>query len=233
MLTSMHVGGCVEIFRVGGNLCLSVLQAGTKVAASLSPNLLMIDPELAWYCVHTKPKCEHTASSMLRDLGPEIETYCPRIRFQRSTTRGKVWFVEALFPSYFFARFDASTWLRAVKHSQNVIRVVEFGGIPISISDETIRRLKSEMSEAEVREVKIGIKVGDTVEVTEGPMRGLVGIVERVHSGEERVRILLDFLGHQSALDVNASKVISETAGRALVATSLGMQSMPSDARRG
>lgn len=193
----------------------------------------MIVTEPAWYCVHTKPKCEHTASAMLRDLGPEIETYCPRIRFQRSTTRGKVWFVEALFPSYFFARFDVTTWLRAVKHAQNVIRVVEFGGVPISISDETIRRLKNEMNEAEVREVQIGIKVGDTVEVTEGPMRGLVGIVERVHTGDERVRILLDFLGHQSALDVNTSKVISETAGRSMVASSLGMQREPSGARRG
>ena len=180
----------------------------------------MTSTEPDWYCVHTKPKCEHTAASVLRELDC-VETYCPRVRFQRSTRRGKVWFVEALFPSYFFARFDAATSLRAVKHSQNVIRVVEFGGIPIRVPVESIERLRQEMKGEELREIKVGIKVGDSVEVTEGPMRGLTGIVESVHSGEERVRILLEFLGRQSFVDVSAGKLISDTVPRSAVAAAL------------
>lgn len=181
----------------------------------------MIRTEPEWYCLHTKPKCEHSAASVLRQLDG-VETFCPRIRFQRSTRRGKVWFVEALFPSYFFARFDASTLLRAVKHSQNVIRVVEFGGIPVSVPAQSIASLRREMDFGEVREIKVGIKVGDSVEVTEGPMRGLSGIVERVHDGEERVRILLEFLGRQSVVEISAGKLISDTVPRAAaVAASL------------
>lgn len=170
----------------------------------------------AWYCIHTRPKCEHSAASVLRELGG-VESFCPRIRFQRSTRRGKVWFVEALFPSYFFARFDASQWLRAVKHSQNVIRVVEFGGVPIQVPDENIAQLRLQMHGSEVHEVHTSIKVGDTVEVTEGPMRGLMGVVESLRSGEERVRILLDFLGRQSLVEVNADKLISDAVPRATV----------------
>ena len=167
----------------------------------------------AWYCVHTKPKCEHLAAGVLRS-NEGIETFCPRIRFQRSTRRGKVWFIEALFPSYFFARFDASQSLRLVRHSQSVLRVVEFSGEPIPIGDSVIEDLRREMDGQELREVKPGLKVGDVVEVTSGPMRGFRGILNGVLSGEERVRILLDFLGRQSLVVVDAENIIPETQPR-------------------
>ena len=173
----------------------------------------MSDPIPAWYVIHTKPKCEHLAAAMMSSLDG-VETYCPRIRFQRSTRRGKVWFIEALFPSYFFAHFDPATSMRAVKHSQNVIRVVEFGGNLIPIPDHVISCLREEMEHQDVREIQVGVKVGDTVELTEGPMRGLKGIVNSIHSGEERVKILLEFLGRESLVEVNAAKLLTEHTPR-------------------
>jgi transcriptional antiterminator RfaH len=167
-----------------------------------------------WFCVHTKPKSEHLAAAAIRMLDGEIEVFCPRIRFQRATPRGKVWFTEALFPSYMFARFDIATWMRAVKHANHVISIVGFGGKPVPLDDQVITDLRSEMRGEELREVKFGVKVGDTVEVAEGPMRGLKGIVESLASGEERVRILLEFLGRTSVVEVPAAKILSDRAPR-------------------
>lgn len=182
----------------------------------------MPDTETAhWYCVHTKPKCEHIAAASMRQL-EHVETFCPRIRFQRSTPRGKVWFVEALFPSYFFARFVYAEAHRAVKHTHNVIRIVGFGGDPAPIPDFTIECLREEMQGTELREVKYGVEVGDTVEVAEGPMRGLKGIVESLASGEHRVKLLLEFLGRQSLVEVEASKLLSEKAPRDVMAAKKG-----------
>lgn len=149
---------------------------------------------------------------------PGVETYCPRIRFQRNTRRGKVWFMEALFPSYFFARFIPATSIRAVRHSQNVIRIVEFGDQMVSVSEEVIRLLKHEMEGLDVREIHVGVRVGDTVELTEGPMRGLKGIVNSIHSGAERVKILLEFLGRESLVEVHAAKLLSEHTPRDILA---------------
>lgn len=171
-------------------------------------------PKPLWFCVHTKPKCEHLAAAAIRVLGGEIETFCPRIRFQRATPRGKVWFVEALFPSYMFARFDLATWFRGVKHANHVIGIVGFGGRPVPVPETVIADLKTEMRGEETREVKHGVKVGDTVEVAEGPMRGLKGIVESFASGEQRVRILLEFLGRDSLVEVPAAKLLSDRAPR-------------------
>jgi transcription antitermination factor NusG len=170
----------------------------------------------AWYVVHTRPKCEHLAASLMLGL-PGVETYCPRIRFQRSTRRGKVWFVEALFPSYFFARFDPLVSLRAVKHAQNVIRVVDFGGQLTPVPDSVITGLKAEMGQEDLRQIEVAVQVGDTVELTEGPMRGLKGIVNSIHSGAERVRILLEFLGRESLVEVPATKLLTEHTPRQVI----------------
>lgn len=177
----------------------------------------MTDPDQPqWYCVHSKPKCEHLVAGALRNLD-NVEAYCPRLRFQRSTPRGKVWFTEALFPSYLFARFDLAQSYRAVKHAHNVIRVIEFGSVPIPVPARSIEELKNEMLGEETREVSYGVHVGDVVEVAEGPMRGLKGIVERLLSGEDRVRVLLEFLGRENRVDVPAAKLLSERGPREIM----------------
>lgn len=167
----------------------------------------------AWYCIHTKPKCEHIAAAVMRQL-ENVETYCPRIRFQRSTPRGKVWFIEALFPSYFFARFDVNESLRAVRHAQNVIRILEFGGHLVTIPDQTITDLRAEMQNQDVREVRAVLNIGDEVELTEGPMRGFKGIVDGWLKGQDRVRVLLDFLGRQNIVEIETGKILNDLQPR-------------------
>jgi transcription antitermination factor NusG len=128
-----------------------------------------------------------------------------------------VWFTEALFPSYMFARFDLAASMRAVKHANHVLNIVGFGGKPVPVDDAVIASLRLEMRGEELREVQYGVKVGDTVEVAEGPMRGLKGIVESLASGEERVRILLEFLGRTSVVEVPAAKILSDRAPRDVI----------------
>lgn len=182
----------------------------------MTPENTIEEKNPQWYCVHSKPKCEHIVAAVLREF-VGVESYCPRLRFQRATPRGKVWFTEALFPSYLFARFDLSMSIRAVKHARNVIRVIEFGGVPTVLTNSSIEEIKRQMQGADVREVSFGLKVGDNVEVAEGPLRGLKGIVERLASGEDRVRILLEFLGRESFVEVPASKLLNERQPREMM----------------
>lgn len=169
-----------------------------------------------WFCVHTKPKCEHLVAAALSQF-ESVEPWCPRLRFQRPTPRGKVWFTEALFPSYLFARFTVADSYRAVRHAHNVIRVVEFGGVPAPVPAEAIRQLKEEMGGQDLREVSYHVQVGDTVEVAEGPMLGLKGIVESFMSGEQRARVLLEFLGRQNLIEVSTAKLLSDRKAREMI----------------
>lgn len=172
--------------------------------------------QAAWYVVHSKPKCEHLAASMVAEL-PDVETYCPRIRFLRSTRRGKVWFIEALFPGYFFARFIPAASYRAVKHGQNVLRVLEFGGTLAQVRDSFITELKEEMQNEDIRVVEMPINLGDEVEVTSGPMRGLRGIVSSLTNAKERVRILLEFLGRENLVEVGTDNLLTEQTPRGVI----------------
>jgi transcriptional antiterminator RfaH len=176
-----------------------------------------MSPEPAWYCVHTKSKCEHVAAAAVRALGPDVDVYCPRIRFQRRTPRGKVWFVEALFPSYFFARFSLYDYLRAVNGTHQVLRVVQFGEGYIPMPDHAIDVLRIEMKGEDIRIVEPKLTVGDNVELTEGPMRGFTGIIDRLIEGKDRVRILLDFLGRQSFVEVDASSLLNDLSPRSVL----------------
>lgn len=173
--------------------------------------------EPAWYVVHTRTKAEHVAAGLMQSL-LGVPTYCPRIKFQRATARGKVWFVEALFPSYFFACFNAFTSLRAVRHAQNVLNVVEFGGALAQVPEAVITGIRAEMQDLDIKEIQAPLQPGDAVEIAEGPMRGLTGIVHSLRRGEDRVRLLLDFLGSQNPVEMPAHQLLSPRSARALLA---------------
>lgn len=173
--------------------------------------------DTAWYVVHTRTKAEHVAAGLLESLFG-LPTYCPRIKFQRNTARGKVWFVEALFPSYFFARFNPALSLRAVRHAQSVLNVVEFGGGLAHVPDEVIENIRTEMDGQLIKEIASPLQAGDVVEITEGPMRGLAGIVHSLLKGDDRVRILLEFLGSQNPVDVPAHTLLSPRSARSVLA---------------
>jgi transcriptional antiterminator RfaH len=163
-----------------------------------------------WYCVQTKPKCEHIASANLAHL-EGVEVFCPRIRFQKKTARGKVWFVEALFPGYLFARFHIVGSLRAVNGAHAVLRVVRFGsGSYPSVPDEIIDEWQQAVDDRKVITVTEQFQPGDEVEVVEGPMRGIRTVITRIFPARDRVRILLDLLGEVRevtvALDILSKK---------------------------
>ena len=159
-----------------------------------------------WRCIRGKPKGEHLAAQHLRGAG--FDAFCPRIRHQRQTKRGKVWFVEALFPGYLFAKF-APLKLRQVAASPFVSQVLtfmdDFGAVP----ENVITELRTAVDEQETITVNTEIKAGDTVDIVAGPMRGHAVTVTRVLPGAERVRVLLEFLGSAHEVEVSILTLLS------------------------
>jgi len=147
----------------------------------------------AWYCVKTQTKREHIAAGRL-ELLPGVEVFCPRIRFQRNTKRGKIWFEEALFPGYLFARFDIPTMLRAVSNAYGVRGLVRFSGECSQVPDFVVDALRSGADSVIVIK-EPALKVGDETVIADGAMRGLRAVVTQVLSGGERVKILMDLMG--------------------------------------
>ena len=173
--------------------------------------------ERLWYAVQTRAKSEHIAAAGLRQF-PEVEVYCPRLKFQRPTPRGNVWFTEALFPGYLFARFEAAQWLRAVSHSNAVTRLLQFGDDYAVLSDTVIDQIRQEMGGEDLKVIEILPEGGAEVEVASGPMRGMKGVVTNLLSGAQRVRVLLEFLGNVHEVEVPAHNVRTDRDPQGAVA---------------
>lgn len=169
-----------------------------------------------WFCVRAKPKAEHLAAMHLRQLGDDrpLEVFCPRVRFRRPTRRGPRMFCEALFPGYLFARFTLNRHLRAVTYCSAVTGVLQFGDSYPVVPPDFVATLREEMDDDEVCEVQAELEPGQDIEIGDGPLRGFAGRVLKVHSGRDRVQVLLEFLGREQAVDVEVWKVAGKVQPR-------------------
>jgi transcriptional antiterminator RfaH len=164
-------------------------------------------PPEAWFCLRSHPKREHIAAAQLRqDL--EIEVFLPRIRYKRCTRFGPVWTTEALFQNYLFARFDPGACLRRVRNAHAVRGVVHFGDRYPAIPDSVIEDLRSASGPNEMCVVGDTFNPGDPVRISGGPFHGLEAIVTRAMPGQQRVALLLDFLGRQTMAELDGACLV-------------------------
>lgn len=159
----------------------------------------------AWYCVKTQPKRESVAAGHLREL-EGVEVFCPMLRYRKATRRGKIWWVEALFPGYLLARFDLTTMDRAVTYCHGVTGLVRFGAEVPPVPDAFVDALRDEVvrgGEKDTVVVAPRLATGEEVELAHGPLCGARGTVLEILPAKDRVRVLLEFLGREQVVEVD------------------------------
>lgn len=147
-----------------------------------------------WYCVRSKPKKERVAAGSLATLHG-LEVFCPQIRFQRKTVRGPVWFQEAMFPGYLFARFDLFEMKQAVSYAPGVLTIPVFDEHYVPVPDDVIESLQADLDAESVAEATAPLEVGEETTVLEGSMRGLKVKVIKLMPAQERVAVLMEMMG--------------------------------------
>jgi transcriptional antiterminator RfaH len=172
-----------------------------------SSALLALADDAVWFCLRAEPKREHLAATALRRRFG-IECLSPRLRFRKLTQRGPVWFVDAMFPGYLFAKFVYSTQHRAVESSHGVRGIVRFGERLAILPETTVLALYSTAGADEVVTVDSSPKIGQPVQFIEGPFQGLEVVVTQLLPARERIRVLLEFLGRLVEIEVPTGKVL-------------------------
>ena len=160
-----------------------------------------------WFCVRTQTKREHIAAGHLREV-EGVEVFCPRLRYRKATRRGKIWWVEPLFPGYLLAKFHLAEMERIVTFCQGVRGLVRFGAEIPAVPDHVVEALRHEVrnrsdDDEELFAVSPVIEIGDEVEIAHGPLQGMHGTIVAIAPATERVKILLDFLGQPQAVNVD------------------------------
>ena len=143
-----------------------------------------------WYVVQTKPQSEPLVESKL--TARRIEAFLPRLENPRP--HGLV-LIEPLFPCYLFVRLDRRpAALDAVRWTPGVRRILSTGEEPAPLDEQVIITIRSRLNDNGVVRMGLPFGPGDRVRITEGPMAGLSGVLERFTSRAKRVRVLLDLL---------------------------------------
>lgn len=153
-----------------------------------------------WYALYTKPKMEQRVGDLLKSRG--IETYVPTVKV---THRRRSSVERAFFPRYIFARVDLETiGPSAIRWTPGLTSIVSFGGEPAVVPDEVVALIKARLAEIEEHEYRDGLRPGDRVRITKGPLRDFEAVFDRPLSATDRVRILVKTLGRMMVCQIEA-----------------------------
>ncbi len=157
---------------------------------------------LPWYVIYSKPRQEQLATDNLLRQGYQV--YFPRIKqLKRSKDRQKERF-EPLFPRYLFLQpVTATHSISPVRSSVGVSSLVRFGSELAVMSAETlhaIRMFEEKQNAATVEDIS-PFKPGVHVQIADGPLSGMDGLISRV--SHERIIVLMQLLGHDTLVNVS------------------------------
>jgi len=180
-----------------------------------------IEPNRGWFCARTKPKHEHIAAANIqKHLGMEV--FNPRLRIERSTRRGVVRAVEALFPCYIFVHC-AESELTDIRYLHGVSSLVHFGDKIPTVPNLVIEELRECFDNEEPLSVEDRLFAGAEISIADGAFRGLQAIVLKCLPARQRVQVLLDILGRPTVVEVDRQSVILENRRMADLMPSLAM----------
>jgi len=155
-----------------------------------------------WYAVMCKPRREALAEANLLNQGYRV--FLPRLAIQRRRDGRWVDSVEPLFPRYLFlATANDRQSLAPVRSTLGVSNLVRFGGEPATLPEAVVESLRQRQDPSTgACAQRSPFKRGAAVKLQAGPFTGLEGVFD-IEAGENRVFVLLDFLGKINKVKVS------------------------------
>lgn len=180
---------------------------------------------LNWYALQTGQRTEKITAELLQQKGydPFLPTYVLKRRW---LDRVKVLELP-LFPGYVFCRLDPLVRL-PVLTTPGVLSIVGLGKRPIAISENQIDDVRRIVQSTTSAEPWPYLECGDCVTVSDGPLRGIEGILVLVKNSC-RVVISITLLQRSVAVEVDRGAVLPRHLARRLSAgsrNSAGARSM-------
>ena len=163
-----------------------------------------------WYVVHTYSGYENTVKAsiekavenrkmhdLIHEINIPVETVTEIVDSKTKVTEHKI------FPGYVLVKMILTddSW-HLVRNVRGVTGFVGSENKPIPLSEAEILSLG-----VEKREIVVGVKVGDTVKVIDGPLDGFLGTVDEVDAEKNRLRVVLSMFGRETPVDLELDQV--------------------------
>ncbi len=182
------------------------------------PDLPEIDDEnddgRRWYVVHCysgyENKVRHAIEQRTATMGMQdkiFEVIVPTEE-QVEIKDGKRKIVERrVFPGYILVNMimGEDSWY-VVRNTPGVTGFVGLGNKPTPLRPEEVAQIMKRM-EAEAPVVKVTYKPGQKVRIIDGPFNEVIGIVEEIDMERAKVRVMVNFFGRETPVELDFLQV--------------------------
>jgi transcriptional antiterminator RfaH len=156
-----------------------------------------------WFVLTTKPREEQRAYDNLTSQGYEV--FYPKITKIVKEKGLKAVALQPLFPNYLFIQLDKQVAnFNAIRSTRGVSSFVRFGLSQATIDNSIIDDIKQSIAtekQGKTLDELLDYCQGDTVELTEGSLKGLKAIYQ-AKDGLERSILMVKMLGQESQVIV-------------------------------
>lgn len=148
-----------------------------------------------WLVVKTRPKQEQRALENLANQS--FDSYLPKLLIERIQRGKRVQKLEPMFPGYVFVKInELAEAFYKIRSSYGVAGIVRFGDTIASINGQIVKELQALERQQTSSTADTAPNVGDEVEITQGPFRGVKAKITEL-KGDERCVVLLTWLNQQ------------------------------------
>jgi transcriptional antiterminator RfaH len=161
-----------------------------------------------WLLLQVKPRQEMRALENLERQ--QAQCYCPLIQIEKLSRGKRIQVTEALFPGYLFINVQPQQGglsYTTIRSSRGVSKIVSFGAEPITIPEVLIEQLKQREGSGliDAKEKNLPLK-GDSVNILEGPFKGLQAVYSHA-DGQQRAVVLLNLLHQQTPTSLTNTQI--------------------------
>lgn len=172
------------------------------------------DESGVWHAVFVKTGNEETVREKIAyafkhlDIIPVIPKRCIRER------KNGIWYkrIIPLFPGYILIRGKVTTEdYYILKTVPGILRVLKGVNGLYRIDPKEIEVISRLMTDGELIGTSTAFQQGDSIEITEGPLLGLEGLIQSVDHRKGRVRVNISFLGDVRTVDLDIKFITAAT----------------------
>ena len=157
-----------------------------------------------WFALYTKPRSEFNAEKQLQSIG--IKNFLPTVTKIRQWSDRKKKVTEPLFRGYIFIYSNEKERLQSLDLT-SVVRCIFDNRKPAVIPEWQIENVKKIANIQADLIIHNGIVPGEKVEITSGPLKGVIGTLENT-GGKNRLAVSIDILNRSVIVHLTRDSLV-------------------------
>ncbi|PYX25307.1 MAG: hypothetical protein DMG82_05535 [Acidobacteria bacterium] len=176
----------------------------TEPLPMITPAEDTVHSEVLWYAGYTAARHEKRVAEQFAQRG--VEHFLPLYETIHRWNNGRHRVHLPLFPGYIFVRMALKDRLRVLE-VPGFVRLVGFNSLPYPLPESDINKMMEALNKGVLAEPYPYLTAGTRVEIKNGPLQGMTGILLR-RQNKCRVVISVDLIMRSMSVEVEAGDVV-------------------------